>query len=95
MFIYVIASSSNSVKIGYSAHPDRRLGQLQTGHEKKLEVVHKEPVTDKDAPILEKLIHRANRHLCLHGEWFNLTHEQAIQEVQFAVIRYSDDLITN
>jgi hypothetical protein len=91
VFIYVIASSSDTVKIGYSADPQRRLGQLQVGHERKLQLVHTEKVDADRAPLLERLIHQANRHRCLHGEWFNLTHEQAIGEVQFAMIRYGED----
>jgi hypothetical protein len=91
MFLYVIASGPESVKIGYSSDPQRRVGELQVGHEKILQVVHKETVPDDKAPLLEKLIHQANRHRCIHGEWFNLTHEQAIGEVQFALIRYLED----
>lgn len=91
MFIYAIASGPETVKIGYSANPERRLGELQVGHEKRLKIVYKEAVPDKKAPILEKLIHNANNHLRIHGEWFALTHEQAIQEVQFALIRYLED----
>lgn len=90
MFIYIIASSPETVKIGYSADPERRLRQLQTGHERRLSLVHQEAVDSDRAPILEKLIHAANRHNCLHGEWFRLDHKQAIAEVQFAIIRYED-----
>jgi predicted GIY-YIG superfamily endonuclease len=91
MFVYVIASGPNTVKIGYSSDPQRRLKELQTGHERKLTLVHKETVTESEAPYIEKIVHVANRHKCLHGEWFNLTHEQAIHEIQFAIIRYSDN----
>lgn len=91
MFLYVIASGPNSVKIGYSADPQRRLGQLQIGHEKILQVVYKEPVPVDKAPLLEKLVHKANNHKRIHGEWFALTPDEAISEIQFAIIRYSDD----
>lgn len=91
MYVYVIASSPDTVKIGYSADPEKRLAQLQIGHERKLSLVHKELVGETRAPILEKLIHRDMRHLCIHGEWFRTQHEQAILMVKFAVIRYGDD----
>jgi hypothetical protein len=91
MFIYAIASGPETVKIGYSANPERRLGELQVGHEKRLRIVYKEQVPEDKAPLLEKLIHKANRHLRIHGEWFALTHEQATREVQFAIIRYLED----
>ena len=94
LYVYVIASSPNRVKIGYSGDPEQRLIQLQVGSEKLLTLVHKEPVTPKWAPILEKRIHSANRHRCLHGESFNLTHEEAIGEIKFAVIRYEDEDLT-
>ena len=90
MFVYAISSSHNTVKIGYSADPERRLRQLQTGHERRLALVYTEKVEPERAPILEKLIHQANRHLRMSGEWFALTHEQAIKEIQYAVIRYED-----
>lgn len=91
MYIYVISSGPETVKIGYSADPQRRLGELQVGHENPLRIVHKERVPEDKAPILEKLIHVANRHKCIHGEWFALTHEQATREVQFAIIRHLDN----
>ena len=91
MYVYVIASSPHTVKIGYSADPDRRLQQLQVGHERQLVLVHQEKVGEIQAPILEKLIHRANRHKTVRGEWFDLSHQEAILEVKFAVIRYSDE----
>ena len=91
MFVYAIASSENTVKIGYSVDPDRRLRQLQTGHERRLVLIHTEKVDTDRAPILERLIHNANRHLRMSGEWFALTHQQAIAEIQFAVIRYESD----
>jgi hypothetical protein len=90
MYVYVIASGPRAVKIGFSIDPERRVQELQTGHERHLSLVHKEPVSDIHGPLLEKLIHRANRHKTLRGEWFDLTHEEAILEVKFAVIRYTD-----
>lgn len=91
MYVYIIASSADTVKIGYSADPEKRLSQLQVGHERKLELVHKEFVGETQAPILEKLIHRDMRHRCIHGEWFKVTHSEAVLMVKFAVIRYGDD----
>lgn len=89
MYVYAIASAPHSVKIGYSADPDRRLQQLQVGHERKLQLVYKEPVdNEQQALFLEQKIHNLNRHKKLRGEWFNLSHDEAILEIQFAVIRY-------
>jgi Meiotically up-regulated gene 113 len=91
LYIYAIASGPTSIKIGYSADPEKRLGQLQIGHEKKLVLIHKEPVSPEQAPLLEKRVHQSNRHKALRGEWFRMSPEEAIGEIQFAVIRYSSD----
>lgn len=82
------------MKIGHSTDPERRLRQLQTGHERPLTLVHKEPVHPEWAPLLEKRIHHANRHKALRGEWFDLSHEEAIFEIKYAIIRYEDDDLT-
>jgi hypothetical protein len=94
-FVYVIAAGPDRVKIGYSADPPRRLRQLQIGQDRRLALIHQEAVPAPRAPVLEQLIHRANAHLRVRGEWFKLSHSEAIAEVQFAVIRHGDSLDRN
>jgi hypothetical protein len=93
-FVYVIAAQDGPVKIGFSAHPEKRLKELQTGHAEPLFLHHTEPVAADKAYLIEQLIHADNRHRRLRGEWFRLNVEDAVAEIQFAVIRYSENLPT-
>jgi hypothetical protein len=88
-FIYVISSGA-AVKIGYSEDPSRRLRQLQTGHERKVELAHQEPVPAEQASKLERLVHEANRHHRIQGEWFDLSIDDAKLEIEYALIRFGD-----
>lgn len=92
IYIYVIASSPEGpCKIGYSNDPFKRLKKLQTGHPERLSVHHCIPFAPAHAPLVERKIHETVRHLRMSGEWFRLTVEDAIAEVNFALIRYGED----
>lgn len=92
-FLYVISDNSQGpVKIGFSKDPNKRVKQLQTGSNVKLSVFYTLSINPKHRIILEKLIHTATSHHKKHGEWFSLTVEDAIAEINFAVIRYSEHL---
>jgi hypothetical protein len=90
--IYVIASSktnSGPVKIGISNQPEKRLKQLQTAFPEKLEIKYIEKLETKlKARELEKYLHKDISHLKSHGEWFNISVEEAIKYVQFTIITY-------
>jgi hypothetical protein len=97
-FLYVIgAHSGGPMKLGISADPNQRVRQLQTGHADRLRVYHTEPVPEDMALVFEKLLHRDVGHLRRRGgkEWFDLTVEQAIAQVQFTIIQYDgvDNLV--
>lgn len=85
MFIYVISSSENGpVKIGYSAKPEGRLKQLQTGYPAKLKLYFAEAIdNEKLARSIEKRVHANIGHRKLSGEWFDLTVTDAMAEVRF------------
>lgn len=88
-FLYVIgASAEGPVKLGFSAKPDRRLGQLQTGHAEPLCLFHTESVPVEKVRLYERLLHRDVGYQRVHGEWFNLTVEQAIANIQFIFIEH-------
>lgn len=94
-FLYVIAGyREGPVKLGFSADPERRVKQLQTGHAEPLYLFHQEPIMADRARLYEGLLHRDIRHHRMRGEWYNLTVEQAIAHVQFTFIEYDlvDDL---
>jgi len=77
------------VKLGISKHPERRVHQLQTGHAERLRVYHQEAIASDRVRLFERLIHRDLGYLRHVGEWFNLTVEQAIAQIQFTIIQYS------
>jgi hypothetical protein len=92
-YIYVIcekSEGSNPVKIGLSQDPEKRLKQLQTGHSAPLVLFHKEEIENKNAPSLERIIHRTLSQHRTSGEWFALTPQDAVAEVKHAIIRYGD-----
>lgn len=91
-FLYVICESADadSVKIGFSVDPAKRVRQLQTGHATKLTVFYSEEVALDKVRALEKIIHRTLSHRRQKGEWFSITPADAVAEIKHAVIRYGD-----
>ncbi len=92
-YIYVICEQTEAVtpvKIGFSANPEKRLRQLQTGHATPLTLFHQEEVPAQNVRALERAIHQELRHRKSRGEWFNLTPEDAVCEIKHALIRYGD-----
>lgn len=89
-YIYIITNQINSVKIGFSVDPNKRVKQLQTGSSDKLELFW---YTEISAPIhqIEKMIHKNLKHYKKVGEWFAIEPEIAKQEIEYAIITYSDD----
>lgn len=91
-FIYVICEGkdADSVKIGFSENPDKRVRQLQTGHASPLVVFFKEEIEAGKVRALEKIIHRLLSHHRQKGEWFSLAPCDAVLEIKHAVMRYGD-----
>ena len=90
-YIYVICENDKSpVKIGFSNNPEKRLKQLQTGHPNILTLHYKEEIDSSNVKILEKIIHKENKHHNVSGEWFNLSPQDAVLEIKHALIRYAD-----
>lgn len=76
-FIYVI-SNSRSYKIGASKHPKKRLKELQTASDEKLELIY--TFKSKFGIKLEKAIQRFLRSYIKNGEWFEIDIEK-IKEI--------------
>lgn len=91
MFLYVIGSKDGPQKIGFSQDVEKRLSSIQTGNPNRLEIYFKQEVPKDRVRLMEKQIHTEIKHHKISGEWFNLTPEEAKQEVEFCVIRYLDD----
>lgn len=92
-YIYVIKESDSTeiVKIGFSGNPERRLKQLQTGHPKPLDLYHKEEVNPGLVKALERVIHRTLAHKRKNGEWFALSPEDAVFEIQHALMKHGEN----
>lgn len=87
--MYVIGATPNGpLKLGISADPERRVGQLQTGHAERLQLFHSELVANTKARLFERLLHRDIGYRRTIGEWFNLSVEEAIAHIRFTVIHY-------
>lgn len=88
--IYVIAPLDGwPCKIGVSTSPRKRLAGLQTSVWKQLQVkwcAHLPTV--QQAKALERRCHETltERSLWLHGEWFDLRPDKAIELVQFEAL---------
>lgn len=74
MFVYLIKSSETGYyKIGYSANPNQRLKQLQTGCPDKLDIIH--TFESVRAKKLELALHNSFSYARKHNEWFDLSLE--------------------
>lgn len=85
--LYVICPENGwPCKIGISVAPRKRLNALQTSVWKRLKVAgcYWLP-TAKEARQLEKAIHETltDDNIWLHGEWFDMRPEQAMEIVEF------------
>ena len=64
---------------------------LQTGYPYKLKLHHKQPTDIAKTKLLETVIHRNLRFYRTQGEWFDIAIENLLLEIDFAIIRYSED----
>jgi len=90
-YIYIISSKNSPVKIGITHDCEERLRNLQTGHSEKLTIQHRELVDKKKARLLEQILHRQLNYKRTHGEWFDISIEDAIKQLQWCIIRFEDD----
>lgn len=89
--IYLIVNiQENNCKIGYSANPEARLQQLQTGNPCKLELLSIKEGGIQD----EKTIHNKFSFYRLQGEWFYLSEEikQFFNVPKMKINCYLDDI---
>lgn len=88
-WIYVIGDTASPYKIGFTKDPDKRLKTLQTGNPKKLQIHYKEQINENEVKYIEKQIHNELKRKQVSGEWFNISLDDAISEVKYAVMRYT------
>ena len=83
VYIYIISESSNGpVKIGYAQDCEKRLSAIRVGHPDPygyLWVCFKIEFPNVEAArFAEWALHDQFEPRNIHGEWFNLTEEEAI-----------------
>lgn len=76
--IYVIGARNHPVKVGIAIDVEKRLSELQTGNPHKLRIFAKAyaPVGYR-AREIEGRVHRALASCHTHGEWFDVTPDEA------------------
>ena len=90
-YIYVIGPKEPPIKIGITGNCEQRLKSLQTGHSQRLFIHHRELVDRKNAKLYEGIIHKNLKHNQTHGEWFNISIDDAINEIKWCFIRYENE----
>jgi hypothetical protein len=90
-YIYIIGSDKPPYKVGVSKNPQRRLKNLQTGHPYPLTIHSITETSTANNKLLESVIHRNLKHSRTNGEWFDISLERLKLEVEFVMIRYSED----
>lgn len=87
--LYVIGSDEMpAIKIGISGNPEARCRDLQTGSPFALRVLHTQSVSDADAA--EAIVHRVLRSHRIHGEWFGVAYEAALEAIAAALLMLND-----
>lgn len=78
LYVYLIKSSETGYyKIGYSANPEQRLKQLQTGCPDKLDMIS--TFSSPRARKLENALHNSFSYARKHNEWFDLSLEDELK----------------
>ena len=90
-YVYVIGSTEKPYKIGITGNLEQRLKNLQTGHPYELKIHYIEEIPESQVKLIEQKIHKTIKHKQTHGEWFDISLDDAISEVKFARIRYLKD----
>lgn len=94
MYLYVIENVNNGlIKIGYSKNPEGRCRSLQTGNADTLKVFHTVQINESRARTVEQKLHKEIGYLRVKGEWFKINAEHAKNLIEFAVIRWEDDIL--
>lgn len=91
-YIYVIGPDKPPIKIGVTTDLDIRLKAIQTGNSQKLQVHYIEEVDPNHAYLYEKIIHKNLKLQNTHGEWFDISIEDAINEIKWCLIRYENEI---
>lgn len=82
VFLYVIESANNTVKVGFSSNPEARLATLQTGSGFPLSLAYVAACSSPEA--VERRAHELLARHRLQGEWFDCTADAAVGALNMA-----------
>lgn len=89
-FIYIISNGDN-YKIGFSKNPKRRIKQLQTGTDVKLELKYFIEIEVAPVYIIEYIIHKVVKESRIQGEWFKQDFLKLKNTLDYIKIRYDNE----
>lgn len=84
-YVYVISGKQGYVKIGRSYRLEERLRELQRTSPIDISLIYK--FETQSADKLERLVHEDLSEHRKHGEWFDVSHQDAIASIQRAALR--------
>lgn len=94
VYLYVIKDTGrpDTVKMGYATDPEKRVRKLQTGNATPLSLHHAELVPRGFVRVLERHLHKDMHHLRVKGEWYRMSADDAVRQLQFTLIHYLTEL---
>src|SRR6202035_3254474 len=88
-FIYVIRNGFGHHKIGVSANPNTRIGDLRTASPVRLDIVYAAAL-DCSGFAIEDVAHDILGRYRLEGEWFNCPLDVAVAAISAAACRLGE-----
>lgn len=86
VYLYVIGRVDGPVKVGISSTPGARLSAIQTGCPFAIELIFAVKFPDRVHALKhEQIFHEVHDQKRLHGEWFRLEADLAIESIETAV----------
>jgi hypothetical protein len=87
--VYAVTNlGSFRTKVGISANPRARLGNMQTGSPEKLYLVYQSrPINRTKAQEVERIVHLHLAQWRLHGEWFDVPYDMCVEPIELAIER--------
>lgn len=75
--VYAIGADTGAVKLGFSIHPEKRVKEIQ--HMSPIALRLLATLWVPDMREAERLLHEKYAHRRMWGEWFDITHSEAIE----------------
>lgn len=93
VYVYVIGRPDGPVKVGVAAAPWQRIKKLRTGCPFPVEILFVHPMRDRaHAMQHEGMFHSVHEQSRMHGEWFDMPAELAVESIE-TTICYENDKV--